>query len=70
MLSQDAQNLADWCLGFALRKEPILPHTATVLAQALMDFAEQAQHLENVPLHLDPPEVALPLKRKARTHAS
>lgn len=69
-ITNDYQNCADWVAGYAHRKEAIQPHAVALLAQQLLDLADRVRHLEDVPLRLDHPDVVLPFKPKARTHAS
>jgi hypothetical protein len=67
-ISNDCQNLADHCLGFALRNEPIKPAGAARLAQVLMALADRVERLENIPMHLDSPEVRLGFHKLRERH--
>jgi len=67
-ISNDYQNLADFCAGYANRLEPIMPSVAKHLAANLLALADQVKHMEVVPLRLDSPEVRLGFHlQKART---
>jgi hypothetical protein len=55
MISSDYQNLADFVAGFAKRREPLPPHACGRLAEALLDLAEQAKHLEQAPIRASRP---------------
>ena len=41
------------------RNQAISPRAAAILADTLMDLAARVRQIENVPLRLDSPEVAL-----------
>ena len=52
-ITNDYQNAADWCAGFAHRDEPIPPRTAAILAQTLLDLADRAKRMERFAIVLE-----------------
>ena len=66
MISQDYFSAADWCAGFAKRNQAMPPREAAHLAQVLADLAARVRQIENVPLRLDSPEVALGFRKLRR----
>jgi hypothetical protein len=68
MISEKLQNASDWTLSWAKRGEPMPPRTAGLLAEKLLALADQVRAIENVPLRLDSPEVALGFHRLRESH--
>jgi hypothetical protein len=58
-IASDIQGTADFIAGWALHRKDIPHRTAGLLAEKLMALADQVRAMENVPLRLDSPEVAL-----------
>ena len=49
-LTSEFHGIADWVAGHALRNEPIEPHAAGHLAAVLLDLADRAKLLQQLPV--------------------
>ena len=67
-ITSDIQGTADFIAGWCRHKKNIPWGTAGLLAEKLLALADQVKHLENVPLRLDSPEVALGFHRLRESH--